>query len=96
MFKTISQKNENFLLFLIVLCCIFVLSGCAQSDLIVKPVEVKIPVAVKCATEKPELEKVSCYSEKQTILSAVKCMLYEREIKKAYELELEKALASCK
>lgn len=73
------------------------LAACAAPEPVFKPVTVDVPIAVPCKTP-PAQKPVSPLS--QTVPDAplfdkVRAALVEIDLRKAYEAEIEAALAAC-
>jgi hypothetical protein len=69
-------------------------AGCATTQ--GPPVEVKIPVPVKCQTEDPTIPTYRFSPPYTTAFEAARDLLGDREVALAYENELRIALKSCK
>lgn len=88
------KDTTKLFIWFIVLCAWLLLPGC--STVAPAPIEVKIPVAIKCKTENPVEPVIACYSKDADIFDNTKCLIYEVKVRKAYESELVSALESCK
>ena len=73
---------------------VLVISGCATTQ--GPPVEVKIPVPVKCLTEDPNIPTYRFNPPYTSAFEAARDLLGDREVALAYENELRTALKSCK
>ncbi len=84
----------------LLLLSLFVLSGCATTDPVIK-VEtqvVEVPVPVACKEEKPP-EPEYCFPKltaSQPIYEKTRCMLSDRQLREAYQIKLAAALQACK
>ena len=76
----------------------FVVSACATAPEKIKPVEKKIPIAVACTAEEPEVPKYNfpLRNKDDDIFLKVKALLADRELDKGYKDKLLTALKSCK
>ena len=88
------SENKKLFILLIVFILYLILPGCATTSSNI-PVEVKVPVPVKCQVETPTEPVISCYKDSD-IFELTKCMIYEIKVRKSYEKELNVALESCK
>jgi hypothetical protein len=68
------------------------LTGCAHQSV----QEVKIPIAVPCKTEDPNLPTYRFAPPYSSVFEATRDLLGDRETALAYENELRTALKSCK
>jgi hypothetical protein len=60
-----------------------------------KPLEIRIPVPVPCVAERPARPDYPVIKDGDSIFVRVQKLLAERELRRAYEGELEAALAAC-
>jgi hypothetical protein len=70
------------------------LGGCATFGTV--PEEVKIPIAVACKTEDPNVPTFRFNPPYDNIFDATRDLMGDREVALAYENELRAALKSCK
>jgi hypothetical protein len=78
----------------LLLILMLAITGCATTQ--GPPVEVKIPVPVKCQTEDPAIPTYRFSPPYSTAFEAARDLLGDREVALAYENELRTALKSCK
>lgn len=71
-----------------------VLSGCSTTQ--PPPIEVKIPVPIKCQTPDPKEPTYRFSPPYTSIFDATRDLIGDREVSVAYENELRIALKSCK
>lgn len=86
----------------ILICIVSLLGGCATTQ-VATPVEVKIPVPVKCTAETPlKPTPVACYQDtgkdnwKEDFVVNTKCLIHEIDVREAYEIKLLANFESCK
>jgi hypothetical protein len=81
---------------LLVFCLL--LSACAETRTLYKPVAVEVPVAVPC--EAPKIERpafpVASLSPQSPLFDQVKALVAENELRQGYEAELEAAVGGCR
>lgn len=82
------------LIFLILL----LVSGCATQGIRTEVQKVEVPIAVQCKTDLPQKPNYSFDNLKpeDDLFTKTKALLSDIELYKAYTLELEAALRSCK
>jgi hypothetical protein len=76
---------------------LLLLASCASEQVVYKPVEISIPIAVECKIEAlpvPTWPMLSL-NEKIGLFDAVKAFISELELRKGYEAQLEAAVKSC-
>lgn len=79
-------------LILLALAACLVLSGCAHHQL---PPPVKVLIPVKCAAHKPATPVYPTVTPDAGIYDRVKTILAEREMRIAYEGQLEASVSAC-
>lgn len=83
----------------IMLCCLVVLLwGCAEvpERVVTVPVEVKVPVSVRCAVKYPtKPPKLVVGALGPSLVVRVVALLQENDAYRAYSKELEAALTAC-
>jgi|JI10StandDraft_1071094.scaffolds.fasta_scaffold1629978_2 hypothetical protein len=77
-----------------IVLAVALLAGCGHMKK--QPEQVMVPIAVPCKTETPNAPTYRYNPPYADVYGAVRDLLGDREVAKAYQGELETALKSCK
>lgn len=81
---------------LALILAVALLGGCATASQIKVPEVVKVPVPIPCKVEEPTAPDFRFSPPYDDIFAAVRDLLGDRELARAYENELSIAIKSCK